>query len=427
MIPTAREDVYDLSLALLERMAERTSARGRFIALYLGLRRMGREIVPLGGSRGTPAAAIEQFLDALFTKTHQAEPFVVLTALFGQSTSPSAPYSARTGVLAPGRRHPTNTWRNNFAIQKGIGCPAEPATIASLLDHPDLRLGCEHMAIDPDGKQLCGIADTAYRGDEHSIWLRTTGDGYQVVDLDNPMVYEAYLSPGGFQLPIFPLIGALYSFASQTLPVRPSVGIPEFAEDFRFTFEQVAEIFDCDPTSVDNAAVLTAVESVVVARFRPEMIQPSGAVREPGASMIERPANPLPTELSEGILNTGLAAALSVAADLGTNGWDVLYRGNQPGVGYDLEAMRDGEILRIEVKSSVSFTTPELTEAEWSAAQQYGSEYVLAVVDFVGSSQQRIWYVRDPAGAAVPATLHHVSYRLARADVLPLSVEADFL
>src|SRR5207244_3919494 len=120
-------------------------------------------------------------------------PSVVLTAPFGQSFGPTAPYSTRTGIVAPGHRTATNTWRNNFGIQKGIGCPAEADTIRDLLANPAGRLACPHIGI-AEGQQQCGITGTKYRGDEHSIWLRMKGAaGYGCVDLNTESVYAHYL------------------------------------------------------------------------------------------------------------------------------------------------------------------------------------------------------------------------------------------
>ena len=109
------------------------------------------------------------------------------------------------------------------------------------------------------------------------------------------------------------------------------------------------------------------------------------------------------------------------------HGWTVVYRGNQRGFGYDLEATREAAVTRIEVKSSYGFTTPELTQAEWEAAQLYGDEYILAVVDFYGGDQQVCWYLRNPAACVVPVEVAQVAFRLPRADVRQLSTEAEFL
>ena len=137
--------------------------------------------------------------------------------------------------------------------------------------------------------------------------------------------------------------------------------------------------------------------------------------------------NPLPPDRDPVELNTGLGAERAVASQLTELGWTVAYRGNQARVGFDLEARKDADRLSVEVKSSVGFCTPELTEAEWGAAQSLGDQYVLAVVDFYGSENQSIWYVRNPASMVTAAEILVTKHRLPRADLQSLSTEADFL
>jgi len=418
MIPIDRADLLDLGLGLLEEYGQRTQARGRFIALYLGLRQMGPALAPLGAATSTPAGDIERFLDGLYQKTHREEPFVVLTAPFGGSTSPNAPYSARSGQKAPGNSYPTNTWRNNFGIQKGVGCPAEAAVIGRLIQEPTLRLACPHMAIDTEGRYSCGLQGTTYRGEEHSIWLRQAGTGYQVVDLDEPGVYTSYLRPSDTQIPIFPLIAAIYCKGpGRELSV---VGIPEFAKDFRFEIDRLATIFDCDQASEANATILEAVGTPSAAEaFRERVAGYAGdANRAPGA---------IPVVGGAIELNTGVGAEIEVARDLQVRGWEVGYTGNQRSRGHDLEARRAAELLRVEVKSSVAFANVELLPSEWAAAQEFGDSFVLAVVDFYGSPEQRIWYVRDPASVAVPAELLIPHYKFPRSELLALATESEFL
>ncbi len=430
MIPADRVDVLEAGVRLLEEFQKRSNARGRFIALYLGLRRMGSDLAALGGGHATPTGEIEEAMDALLTKRHRPEPLVVLTAPFGGSTSPTAPYSTRTGDVAPGNRYATNTWRNNLGIQKGIGCPAEADVIEGLLDNPARRLACPHMASDPEAQHVCSLEGTAYRGEEHSIWLRKTPDGWQLVDLDHPAVYEGYLLPGGDRIPIFPLVAVLYcDAATGAYPDRPTIGIPDFAEDFRFSIDQVRELFDCAPESYFNAAILRlAQEGLVVGRpSAPGPTSGTGGDSGAGATSASPPAAPLP-ELSEPILlNSGVGAELAVADDLAAHGWEVAYRGGQAGFGFDLEAKQADSRLCVEVKSSVGFTVPELSESEWRAAQELGEEYVLAIVDFFGSGNQAIWYVRDPAASAIPTERETTIYRFSRATIEPLRTEADFL
>jgi len=275
------------------------------------------------------------------------------------------------------------------------------------------------MQADPEGRHVCGLRDTAYRGDEHSIWLRMTAAGYQRVDLDTPSVYRDYLEPKGERIPIFPLIAVLYVSATHdSYPTRYTVGIPDFAGDFGFALEQVQDLFECDPEQNDNAALIAAIQGGVPAEIH-LVAEPAAPTLKPGAS--------LPVIAPAKEINDGVGAELVVAAELMKHGWTVVYRGNQRGFGYDLEATREAAVTRIEVKSSYGFTTPELTQAEWEAAQLYGDEYILAVVDFYGGDQQVCWYLRNPAACVVPVEVAQVAFRLPRADVRQLSTEAEFL
>ncbi|UJA20737.1 DUF3883 domain-containing protein [Thermoleophilia bacterium SCSIO 60948] len=415
-------------MAVLDDFRKRTGARGRFIALYLGMRRMGGDLATIGSAGATPSSEIEEFMDELLTKTHRPEPLVVLTAPFGGSTSPTAPYSTRSGEFAPGNSFRTNTWRNNLGIQKGIGCPADPEVIRANLADPLVRLACPHMTADPEGRHSCAIESTSYRGEEHSIWLRKTPDGWQVADLDNPHTYEEYLSPRGQRIPVFALIAMLYvASTANAYPKRASVGIPEFASDFGFSQTQVEALFECDPSRGANAAVLRAAQQhLVVSRPRTGLTRADHAgPREPD---VQRLAGPLPDLIEPALRNSGVEAELDVAEDLAEHGWVVAYRGAQTGVGYDLEAEHSsGSRLRVEVKSSVGFTTPELTESEWEAAQRYGDEFVLALVDFVGSPSQALWYVQNPAATVTPLQREGTIFRLPRADLADLRTEADYL
>ena len=416
MIPVGREDIFESALRLLRTYGEQTSIRGRFVLVYLGLRKMRNSLVALGNTTSTPASDIEEYLDQLYTKTTRPEPLTVLTSPFGQSTSPHAPWSTHTGGVAPGNRYPTNTWRNNLNVQKGIGCPANAETIRSLLRHPVPRLNCHWMRVDDEGRQQCGITGTVYRGDEHSIWLRMTQEGYQVVDLDQATVYEPYLAPKGQKIPIFALIAVLYySVPAGIYPYRQTVGVPEFCEDFGLDVDHAIEMLDCDPDSPENSEIIImASGGSVTALLTPEV----GASSEP---------RPLPASLDSGTLNTGVGAEIAVAKDLQTYNWSVSYTGNVRGVGHDLLASQDGNTLRVEVKSSVSLCSPILTEEEWQAAQRHGDEYVLAVVDFYGSPGQRIFYVRNPVANVIPITRQVTTYRVARQEVATLGVGAEFL
>lgn len=429
MIAKDQAHIFDAGLQALADFGRQASIRGRFVALYLGLRRMHDAIEPLGSASSTPASDIERFLDDMFTKTHRPQPLTVLTAPFGGSRSANAGYSTRSGEIADGHRYPTNTWRNNFGIQKGIGCPAEAEVINDLLHNPAIRLACPNMRQDVDRQYVCSIENATYRGEEHSIWLRRTSDGYQVVDLDLANVYESYLFPDDYRIPIFALIAVLYSFAPAAVyPTRNTVGIPDFATDFHFRLEQIDAIFDVDPESDGNASVLHAAQIIFERTHVETLTSPTDDTSTPQRrASPHRSSGELPPESDPIELNTGLGAERLVAEELVRHNWNVQYRGNQRRLGYDLEAGRTGQTLYVEVKSSVGFTNPELSESEWLAARRYGESYVLAVVDFYGSDEQCAWYVRDPVSNA-SATGRSVSvFRLQRASIRPLATEAEFL
>jgi hypothetical protein len=423
MISSDRQDVFDAGRAALRQHSTQALVRGRFVAIYLGLRRMGPAISPLGADHATPSSDIQSFLDELYTKTHRPGPRVVLSALFGGGPDgDNDGYSTRTGEVAPGNTTATNIWRNNFAIQKGVGCPADPAEITARLHDPLIRGGCPHLIELDDGHQ-CGLSGATYRGDEHSIWLRIVpGEGYQVVDLDEPAAYLRYLVAGFRRIPVFALIAALYGFAPPGVyPDRAVVGIPEFAEDFRFSLDQVAELFDCDPETPHNAMVLEPLLSDMGSAG-------SATVELAGAAVPAEDGETLPELGETTALNTGVGAELAVAEELTATGWTVVYRGNQRGFGYDLEASRDGQLIAVEVKSSVGFTVPLLTRDEWIAAQTWKYHFVLAVVDFYGTEGQRIWYVWHPAAEApAPTEVVTTSHRFPRAGLVPLQVGVEDL
>lgn len=409
-------DILEASIAQLTAFQGISNSRGRFIATYLGLRRMGEFMAPLGSEEYTTIAEIQSFLDRMWTKTNRTQPLVVLTAPFGGSTGVNAGYSTLSGATAPGNTGATNSWRNNLNTQKGVGCVAKAELIPVLLEGTDPRMSCPHMRYVDDADYVgyvCGVNGTKYRGEQHSIWLRRDETmGYQAVDLDVPSVWETYLRPQGWRIPIFPLIGALYSMApADFYPLRSVVGIPEFAADFSFDISAVETIFNCDPADPMNAQILS------LAGFDVE--------ESPAAPATESPSLP---ELRKAILlNSGVGAELAVAQALVREGWTVFYTGNQMLLGYDLRAEREGVLIRVEVKSSVGFVTPTLTQSEWDAAINYGDTYVLSIVDFYGSPKQEIWFVRDPAEGIEPSVIVTSTYRIARGAVQAIKTDVDFL
>ena len=128
----------------------------------------------------------------------------------------------------------------------------------------------------------------------------------------------------------------------------------------------------------------------------------------------------------DSFLNSGVGAEVAVARQLEAANWTVYYRANEAGLGYDLEARRDGERLCVEVKSSRRSAELVLQASEWRAARALGDSFVLAIVDNFGTEEQ-IWYVRNPASKALPAKREAFTYRFSRGDVESARTEVEAL
>jgi hypothetical protein len=395
MIPVTSVAAYEAGLAELRLFGESYGARGRLIAIYLGLRLMGDRMAPLGSVEHTSSIDIQRFLDLMWTKTHLATPLNVLTAPFGRGGA-NGGYSTVTGALAPGRKSPTNTWRNNFGIQKGVGCVASAGEIAALIAREDPRAACPHFVWD-NGGHVCAISSPLahYRGEKQSIWLaRSDDDGFQVVDLDEPSAFEPYLRPQGARIPVYALLATLYSFAPAGLYARRTeVTVPEFEADFSFPPGFVEITFDCDPSSPANARTLMSAGTA-----RTEVPPPSVEDESSEPSIISPSGAPLPDLPDQIMLNSGVQAEIIVGRLFEDAGWTVYHTAAQQGLGYDLRAEGGGRVLHVEVKSSVGFVRPVLTASEWRAASELGDSFILAVVDFVGTGRQKVHFVHHPAG-----------------------------
>ncbi|MFT4230691.1 MAG: DUF3883 domain-containing protein [Microbacterium sp.] len=416
MIEVDSLSAFDAGFSELRAFGEQHSARGRFIALYLGLRLMGDLIAPLGSGQHTSTSEIEQFMDRMWTKTHRSGAHRVLTAPFGGGGAHGG-YSTATGEVAPGNTYPTNTWRNNLNSQKGIGCVAPPTEIARLVEHDDPRAACPHYAFD-GSHHYCAISGARYRGEQHTIWLGREDAGFQVVDLDRPSVFEPYLRPGGARIPVHALIATLYCFApSGVYPARREVSLVEFESDFGLAPEFTRSAFDCDPASPANARTLRAAARSGATPPSPTSPTSTTSARTPTTA----PLPPLPEQIA---LNSGVQAEIAVGEALQAAGWRVYYTGGQRLLGYDLRAESADQTLHVEVKSSVGYVTPTLTESEWNAANIIGDAYLLAVVDFVGTSRQAIRFLRDPARHLTPVEKQVATFRLPRGGWTELASDA---
>lgn len=420
MIVQSSIESLESGLDALSRFRETGEVRGRFVAMYLGLRLMGESIAPLGSTSYTSVRTVEDFLDHMWTKTHKLSPRVVLTAPFGGG-GPGGGYSTVTGDRAPGNETATNIWRNNFGVQKGVGCVGDEGLIESLLETSGVRASCPHLSAEGDsGVLYCGLTEArpTYRGEDHTIWLRKTAEGLQVVDLNQDSTYRDYLLPNGRKIPVFALMAVLYCLApAGVYPNRELVGIPDFASDFGFPLDRLEEIFDCDPESSLNRLVLESGGQVSEAVATSES-RTNGGGQGGGA---------VPLEAQAIASNSGLQAEIMVARLLTERGWTVSYTGNQRLAGYDLLAVRGPDVMRVEVKSSVGFTRPILTESEWFAAQSFADSYCLAIVDFVGSDEPDVWIILNPGETLQPVSSPVMQFRLRRSELDVLRTEIDFI
>lgn len=113
--------------------------------------------------------------------------------------------------------------------------------------------------------------------------------------------------------------------------------------------------------------------------------------------------------------NDGTDAESLVAKILRAEGWEVSFYTNRRGYGFDLWARRGGSGMLVEVKSSTTtLSTVALTEAEYKAAQQYGRNYVLALVEHLAADQPIVRMLEDPAGRLTAEQRQTTHYLLRR-------------
>jgi hypothetical protein len=95
--------------------------------------------------------------------------------------------------------------------------------------------------------------------------------------------------------------------------------------------------------------------------------------------------------------NVGTEAELLIGKMLSSDGWRVVYYSNRRWFGFDIWAHRDGKAALIEVKSSLGAASSiSLTSMEHQAAATHGANYVLAIVENVGTEEPTIHMIVDP-------------------------------
>jgi len=95
--------------------------------------------------------------------------------------------------------------------------------------------------------------------------------------------------------------------------------------------------------------------------------------------------------------NVGAEAESFVAKILKSQGWVVSFFTNKRGYGFDLWARKNDVAMVLEVKSSVgSLGQINFTENEYKAAQHYKANYYLALVENIGSAEQKLTLIQNP-------------------------------
>ena len=121
-----------------------------------------------------------------------------------------------------------------------------------------------------------------------------------------------------------------------------------------------------------------------------------------------------PPPAQDEVGNDGYLAEQFVAEYFRQLEWDVVNVRNR-GFGFDLVAFRNQVLLRIEVKSSVGITSPELTEGEMNAALNYPESFVLVTVDNWDGEQGEITQYDNVVASMMPIQeITRVFYQLTR-------------
>ena len=430
MIEVGDPRLFTDALRLIEQHKANVGApfRGRFVQLFLGLKFFQNVIPSIYSGSFVGTEVLQALLDDLFSKASLPANQGVLS-LFENN------FLARTGLVGVGNSSPQNTWRNNFNLQKGIGCYATVADLSSPTFLAEDRRLCRHLQVATPG-QLAGahcafcVTGATYRSESHKKWLRIDpgGAGYAVVDLQNVVNFLPYVAPNGLRIPLAPLVVALYHDAVPGLVLagRTAVTISDFASDFNFSMAEVAAYFDVSPSNPLNAALTGSsgwssssnlysfAASAGSFSMGPAAV-PTG-FSSPASVASVAPSHPVlgGTPAPPPMVNTGWDAEQYVSAVLAAAGWNV-HDVSRQSLGYDLYVQRGTQRRFIEVKSSVGACSPVLTAREWQHARASGPSYILAILEnFNASSSNVVHWVPDPVGNCVANAQSSVSFAVPR-------------
>ncbi|MDE1821024.1 MAG: DUF3883 domain-containing protein [Euryarchaeota archaeon] len=359
--------------------------------------------------------SLQTLLDNLYAR-HSRPPGECVLMVF------EGTYLARTGVVGTSNTVAQNTWRNNFNLQKGVGCYASRQELSSPTFLAQPRHDCTHLVPAVAGSlngAKCALSPrgAAYRSEEHAKWLRIDhgGNGYAVADLMNVDNFKGVLAPGGRRLPVDPLIVALYHDALPSRSaIRPQgVEVSDFKADFSLSPSEFSAYFDDSASNPDNGAIRSASGAAPVplagAATPTPLAAPTPPTRRPS-----RVADLSGTPVAPPSVNSGWSAEEFVRQALINLGWATVNVSRQQ-LGYDLLGQRGKATRFFEVKSSLGYCSPRLTEREWEQATQLGSDYILAIIEnFNPDGTNEIFWVPNPAGTCAATASLTTQFGIAR-------------
>lgn len=416
MIPVTNPALFQTALQQLKQYKRSVGGglKGRFIQIFLGLKFFQNQIPSIHSGRFISSEVLQTLLDDLYAKSSRPLDSAVLM-IFEER------YLARTGVTAPGHAVAQNTWRNNFNIQKGIGCYAPPNILAGMAFLNQPRDQCQYLVQQQPNvfsNSSCNLCSTgSYRNEQHRKWLRIdpSHSGYAAIDSSNIYNFQPYVTTQGQRIPILPLIIALYHDAGMGLDFaqRQSVDIQDFESDFNFSHVEFAAYFDDSPSNPYNQAVLLAGSSFSYNQPTSTQVNIPPQIQQPSGQNIPSTDLPLPPPILTGTpvqppqQNNGWDAQQCVSDALIHDGWAV-YDVSRQQLGCDLLAKKGRRTIFVEVKSSLATCAPSLTNREWQQAQRHQSDYILAVIEnFVPTATNTAFWIPNPTATCIanPVTM----------------------
>jgi len=424
MVAVRDPDIYQDSLKCLKRHKDTVSRhyKGRFVQIFLGLKFYQSAIPSIHSGTYISTELLQSLLDDLYTKTSRPLNECVLS-LF------EANHLARTGIVPHGRVSGSNIWRNNFNLQKGVGCYAPAEELSSRTFLRQSRKDCRHLLGDlGDGKcELCPT-DARYRNEDHLKWLKIDpeGSGYSVVDLMNIENFTPYICPDNSKIPLLPLVIALYHDVSSQLFSNPrdDVRIEEFCLDFNFSESELRTYFDASPENALNAHIIKKASKLAFTKphtknteFYEEAATPYGSKLGSQTAVTKKPVpNPVLTGTTTAPPQThnGWEAEQFVLSALKDDKWEV-YDVRRQQVGYDLLAKKKKRTIYVEVKSSVNLCSPTFTSREWEQAKNYKEDYIVAIIEnFNSNGNNTIYWIPNPSIQCSASSRLTTNYSVAR-------------